>query len=74
MKYSPLFHLDPLANQRKLQRFESICGDDQMLLNCYKNRLEIGCKYGESIENKLDVIHKIIMKREGPPWWVSLLD
>ena len=70
----PLFRLDPLANQRKIQRFEKICGGNVTLVNCYRNYLELGCKYNEGIQNKLIAIDRIIKKHEDPPWWVSLLD
>ena len=69
-----LFHLDPDRNQRKIQRFEKICGGNQTLVNCYRNRLTFGCRYHEIIERRIDAIVQIINKHEDPPSWVSLLD
>ena len=70
----PLFNLDPLRNQRRIQRFEKICDGNQTLINCYRNRVELGCKYTESIEKQLDVVDKLVSKYEDQPSWVSLLD
>lgn len=44
------------------------------LVNCYKNYLELGCKYNDGIQNKLIALDKLVKKHEDPPWWVSLLD
>lgn len=62
-----------------IELFEKFCNDMEIknanvLSKCYKNRLEYNCGYSKEIENVLDSIHKLVMKREGPEDWVSLLD
>jgi hypothetical protein len=71
--------VDPQKNQRMIELFENFCNDMEIknasvLTKCYKNRLEYGCGYSKEIENVLDSIHKLVLKREGPEDWVSLLD
>jgi len=70
---------DPNQNNRMVQLFEQLCEEfeiknSKVLSRCYANRLEFGCKYSKEIENVLDTVHKLVMKREGPYEWVSLLD
>jgi len=70
---------DPNKNKRMVQLFENLCDEfeiknSKILSICYANRLELGCKYSKEIENVLDTVHKLVMKREGPYEWVSLLD
>ena len=47
------------------------CDGNIVLSNCYKNKLELGCTYNKSIEEK---ISKILGDIEEYPWWVDLLD
>jgi hypothetical protein len=70
----PLFYMDPQRIKRRIKRFEKICDGNKTLINCYRNRVELGCKYAESTEKQLEVIDKLVSKYEDPPSWVSLLD
>jgi hypothetical protein len=58
-------------NQRLLKEFMDRCDGNIVLSNCYKNKLELGCTYNKSIEEK---ISKILGDIEEYPWWVDLLD
>ena len=71
--------VDPTKNDRMVKLFKELCDEceiknSQVLSFCYRNRLEFNCKYSQSIEKILDTIHTLVMKREGPEPWVSLLD
>ena len=71
--------VDPNQNKRMIQLFEQLCEEFEfknpsVLSRCYANRLEFGCKYSKKIENILNTVHALVMKREGPDDWVSLLD
>lgn len=71
--------LDPNQSKRMIHLFEQLCEEfefknPKVLSRCYANNLEFGCKYSREIQNILDVVHKLVMKREGPEDWVSLLD
>ena len=71
--------VDPNQTTRMVQLFEQLCDEygienSKVLSRCYMNRLEYGCKYSEEIENILNTVHHLVMKREGPEDWVSLLD
>ena len=57
-------------SDRLIAHFKDLC-KDQMLIECYKNRILLGCKYNKYIEDKLDAISS---QFEEHPWWVSLLD
>tara|TARA_R110002073_G_scaffold123085_6_gene266454 strand:- start:10679 stop:10849 length:171 start_codon:yes stop_codon:yes gene_type:complete len=54
-----------------VKEFGERCGGDVVLLNCYKNKVEFGCKYNKSMEEKIQNISRDI---EEYPWWVDLLD
>jgi hypothetical protein len=58
-------------NHRLLKEFMDRCDGNIVLSNCYKNKLELGCTYNKSIEEK---ISKILGDIEEYPWWVDLLD
>ena len=71
--------VDPNQNKRMIQLFEQLCEEceiknSKVLSRCYANRLEYRCTYSKKIENILDTVHKLVMKREGSEDWVSLLD
>jgi hypothetical protein len=71
--------VDPNQHQRMIDLFKNFCEEFGMnniesLCKCYENRLLYKCKYSPEIENIMNSIHKLIMKREGPEDWVSLLD
>ena len=71
--------VDPNQHQRMINLFREFCIDFginnvESLCYCYNNRLKYKCKYSSDIEHLLDTIHKLVMKREGPEDWVSLLD
>lgn len=65
-----LFHKADM-DQRLLSEFIDKCGGDMVLANCYKSKLEFGCTYKKSIEEKISTIVKDI---EEYPWWIDLLD
>lgn len=65
-----LFQMED-RNQRLLKDFMDRCDNNVVLSNCYKNKLELGCTYNKSIEEKILNILKDI---EEYPWWVDLLD
>jgi len=74
-----MFKVDPNKNQRMVQLFSELISDAEVpnhhtIVRCYKNRLEYNCSYPHKIENILDSFHTLVMKREAPPDWVSLLD
>ena len=58
------------VNDRLLENFKNLC-KDPVLIECYKNRIQLGCKYNPETEEK---INKITSQFEEHPWWVSLLD
>ena len=71
--------VDPNKNIRMVSLFRELCDECEIknsyvLSMCYKNRIELNCKYSQQIEKILDTIHTLVMKREGPEHWVSLLD
>ena len=65
-----LFQMED-RNQRLLKEFMDRCDNNIVLSNCYKNKLELGCIYNKSVEEKISNILKDI---EEYPWWVDLLD
>ena len=70
---------DPNLHTRMIDLFRHFCTDFgisnvENLCRCYENRLLYKCKYSPDIEHLMDTIHKLVMKREGPEDWVSLLD
>ena len=71
--------VDPNQHQRMIDLFRDLCinfdvTNIESLCKCYENRLLYKCKYSFDIEQLIDTIHKLVMKREGPEDWVSLLD
>ena len=45
------FEIDENKNCRLFSKFQNECTDN-ILCNCYKNKLELGCGYKNEIENK----------------------
>ena len=43
-------------NQRLLKEFMDKCDNNIVLSNCYKNKLELGCTYNKSVEQKISNI------------------
>ena len=66
----------PPQQRRKLIEFanEVDLKNKHTLLECYKSRLEYGCKYPVDTERKLDALHVLCMKKLNLPWWIDLLD
>lgn len=59
-------------NHELLKTFLEKCNGNIVLFNCYKNKLEFGCTYSNTIEQK---ILKILKATDSEyPWWVDLLD
>lgn len=75
-----MFNLsDPNKKKRMIELFKTICEECEIknpetMLECYKNRLELGCTYSKKIENILDTMDTLIKKQEAEEDWVSLLD
>lgn len=68
------FFIDENFFDRLLTKFKNKCSDE-IIFKCYKNKLELGCGYQESIENKIQEICKIAHGDEYvPEWWIELLD
>ena len=68
------FEIDENKNCRLFSKFQNECTDN-ILCNCYKNKLELGCGYKNEIENKIKQICKVAHSDEPVvPWWVDLLD
>ena len=62
---------NPLTN--KIEKFGELCDNDIVLMNCYRNRVQFGCTYSNTLERRMDdVLSK--MKEDEYPWWVDLLD
>lgn len=55
----------------KIEKFQEKCGDDPVLVQCYKNKIEYGCSYNNEIEQKIIEIEQSISD-ETPLW--ELLD
>jgi hypothetical protein len=69
----PLFlRLDP-SNSEKVDLFAS-CSNSETLVHCYKNFIEIGCKYQPEISLKIEEVLESVEARDPPEWWVTLLD
>lgn len=47
------------VQDERLEKFKELC-DDQILINCYKNKIEFGCNYNNHIEQQInDILIKI---------------
>tara|TARA_R110002074_G_scaffold137276_4_gene282330 strand:+ start:3176 stop:3376 length:201 start_codon:yes stop_codon:yes gene_type:complete len=54
---------------------DNIQGDNKIaLLNCYHNRLKLGCTYPPIIEKQLDKLHEVCEKILNVPWWWDIMD
>lgn len=61
---------EPTLNQRLLKEFSKRC-DNFAIVQCYKNKLELNCKYNIEVE---ELISKFSDGLEELPWWLNLID
>lgn len=70
---TPLFkRLNPSISE-KVDMFAA-CSNNVTLVNCYKNVVELGCRYDREIHRRIDEVLEVVNSKELPEWWVSLLD
>lgn len=69
----PLFRRLSPSRSEKVDAFSALA-NSVTLTQCYKNHIEIGCKYQPEIHLKIDNTVKQVEDKEPPEWWVSLLD
>jgi len=72
MKTPMFLKLNP-SNSEKVDMFAS-CSNSETLVHCYKNIVEIGCKYPPDIIRRIEEVLETLEARDPPDWWVTLLD
>ena len=67
-----LFKEDLNRIERLVEKFSNL-SDSTTLTNCYRNKLEYNCSYGDEVEHKIqDIVDQL--SDEKIAWWVSLID
>lgn len=67
-----LFKEDPNRIERLVEKFSNL-SVSTTLTNCYRNKLEFGCSYGDEVEQKIkEIVDKLI--EEKVAWWIDLID
>ena len=73
-----LFEIDPDKNEKLFKKFETFLKkrkliNEKVILNCYKNKIELNCGYGSDIHSVIIDIESE-MADVDPNWWIDLLD
>jgi hypothetical protein len=73
-----LFQIEPDKNEKLFKKFEKILKtkclkNEKVILNCYKNKIELKCKYGDPIDSVISGVEKE-MNEGDPNWWIDILD
>jgi len=67
-----LFQEDPNRIERLVEKFSNL-SVNTTLTNCYRNKLEFGCSYGDEVEQRIrEIVDQLI--EEKVAWWVDLID
>lgn len=67
-----LFQEDPNRIERLVEKFSNL-SVNTTLTNCYRNKLEFGCSYGDEVEQRIqEIVDKMIEDKVA--WWVDLID
>lgn len=69
----PLFKRLSPSRSEKVDAFSALV-NSLTLTQCYKNSIEIGCKYQPEIHHRIDKVVEQVENKDPPEWWVSLLD
>lgn len=72
------FQIDPDKNEKLFKKFQSILKtkglkNEKVILNCFINKVELKCRYGDPIDTIICDIESE-MNKDDPNWWVELLD
>ena len=71
------FDIDPDKNEKLFKNFDKLLSkrclkNSKVISTCYKNKIELGCKYGDPIDTIISEVEKE-MKEGDPNWWVDIL-
>lgn len=73
MKKKPLFKKLPPNLDEKIDAFAA-CSNNETIVNCYKNVVELGCTYPPEVHRKIDDVLEVVNNNDPPEWWLNLLD
>lgn len=70
-----MFKVDNNERREELiRRFSEAAGDNIALVKCFRNKLEFGSRYPNSIEQQIESIRNRVEMELAEPPWLHLID